>query len=63
MSSLVLFLKRVVFKVLYSISDGYYIKFGNCSVSDEEKERCVLWRRVSYLKKIETRVIGMHLIS
>jgi hypothetical protein len=34
-----------------AISDGHYNEFGNCSVSDEEKERRALTMCVSYLGK------------
>jgi hypothetical protein len=51
--------------VLCSVSDGHYTEFGNCSISDEEKERRTLGTRVSYLSKgrrtNETRI--SHLIK
>jgi hypothetical protein len=47
-----LFLKCVQFpEVLCSVSDGHYTKFGNYSISDEEKGRRALGARVSHLIK------------
>jgi hypothetical protein len=36
-----------VSKVLCLVSDGHYTESGNCSVSDDEKGRRVLWECVS----------------
>jgi hypothetical protein len=43
-----------VSEALCSISDEHYVKSGNCLVSDEEKMRRVLIRRVSHPKERET---------
>jgi hypothetical protein len=43
-----------VSEVLCSVSDGHYTEYVNCSVSDDEKGRHVLWGRVSYLRERKT---------
>jgi hypothetical protein len=43
-----------VSEVLCSVSDGHYTKSDNCSVSDDEKGRRVLWGCVSYLRERKT---------
>jgi hypothetical protein len=40
-----------VSEVLCSVSDGHYTKFGNCSISDEEKGRRALGMHISHLIK------------
>jgi hypothetical protein len=52
-----------VSKPLCAVSDGHSTESGNCSVSNEEKGRHELWRRVSYLKKGETGIMGASLVS
>jgi hypothetical protein len=52
-----------VSEALCLISDGHYTESGNCLISDEENGRCVLWGRVSYVKKREMHVMGARLLS
>jgi hypothetical protein len=40
-----------VSEVLCSVSDGHYTESSNCSVFDEEKGRCALATRISYMRK------------
>jgi hypothetical protein len=42
-------------KVLCSVSIGHYTESGNCSISEEEKGRCVLATCVSHRRQWETR--------
>jgi hypothetical protein len=47
-----------VSEALYSVSDGCYTESSNCSVSDEQKGRHTLTRRISHMRKRATHVMG-----
>jgi hypothetical protein len=47
-----------VSEALYSVSDGCYTESSNCSVSNEQKGRHTLTRRISHMRKRATHVMG-----